>query len=269
MKAIHLGELIMPFPKISTVLNNCPLHAITPELKREILNFRDIAHYDNHHNANFLLLKQKFARFYGFNPDTFTWEHFADILEEYNAFDTQIILGPVLREFMVDQLPSNEEIQGFIFEDMTAQQWKDIRTTIRPHTGRYESLSPDELFGWVCKPLGFDLRYSPENGDVTNYKCHAHPISRIDIYHHGGREGAHQGGHWERTVRGEGSINAQNRDDTQLNPFLLLIGEDARTNPAGFNLLKQHVRLTHRKIVENNDHAVDRKSTRLNSSHQI
>ena len=89
----------MPFPKLSAVLNNCPLHALTPEIREEILKFATIDEYNNNHNAHYENLKKDFASVYGFNPETFSWKQFGGILNLYNPFDTQILMGPVLRLF--------------------------------------------------------------------------------------------------------------------------------------------------------------------------
>ncbi len=50
-----------PFPKLSAILNNCSLHALTPEIKNEIIQFGADAGYDNQHNAAYTRLKNAFA----------------------------------------------------------------------------------------------------------------------------------------------------------------------------------------------------------------
>jgi hypothetical protein len=240
----------MPFPKLSAVLNNCPLHALTPEIKEELLKYRNHADYDNKHNADYLLLKDKFATFYGFNPAEFSWKQFADILESYNAFDTQIIMGPVLRLFMKDKIATNDflEILAEAHEVSPAQFIKDY-TEIKPTTARYESLAPDELFTYVGKYLGLSLQYTPQN-EPSRLTLAQDPVAQVNIFHHGGIDGAQSGGHWERTDKGEGSTDFQNQDNTQLNHLLLLLGQEAAVNPYGFDLLKKHVQLTALSLKE-------------------
>ena len=82
--------------------------SIAESLKDEILKFSANELYNNNHNANYDLLKNKFAEFYGFPVDTFSWKQFSDILKHYNAFDTQILLGPVLRAFMKDKMDADK-----------------------------------------------------------------------------------------------------------------------------------------------------------------
>lgn len=241
----------MPFPKLSAVLNNCPLHAITPELIVEITKFRDNIGYDNHHNGEYALVKNIFAKFYGFNPEIFTWKQFADILDEYNAFDAQILLGPVLREFMETKLPDPELLAEVASVDnLTPEKWIERRVKINPDTGRYYSLAPDELAGFVAHHLGFSLRATPAVGGEITYLCENHPIALIDIFHQGGEEGAHEGGHWERVKNGVGAIKYQEHEDTQLSFFLHLLDEDIQTTQMGFKLLQSHVQLTSKKISE-------------------
>ncbi|KTD57219.1 hypothetical protein [Legionella shakespearei] len=240
----------MPFPKLSAVLNNCPLHALTPEIKEELLKFREHADYDNKHNADYLLLKDKFAAFYGFNPAEFSWKQFADVLGSYNAFDTQIIMGPVLRLFMKDKMISNDFIAIIAqANEVSPEELIKNYTDLNPKTARYESLAPDELFTDVGQYLGLSLQYTPQDGP-SRLIVAQDPVAQVNIFHNGGAEGAQTGGHWERTAKGEGSVDCQNRDDTQLNHFLPLLGQDSAVNPYGFDLLKKHVQLTARSLKE-------------------
>lgn len=94
----------MPYPKISATLNNCALHSMTPEIKEQVAHFAGNPNYDNHNNLEYNKLKDTFAQFYGLEKESFTWQKFNQILQSYNPYDTQIILGPVLREFMKEPL---------------------------------------------------------------------------------------------------------------------------------------------------------------------
>lgn len=240
----------MPYPKLSAVLNNCPLHALTPEIKDEFLKFRDNVGYDNKHNADYLLLKDKFAAFYGFNPAEFSWKKFADVLEAYNAFDTQIIMGPVLRLFMQDKMRTSDLVNFLV--DISPEEHIKNHTEINPENARYESLAPDELFTHVGQYLGLSLQYTPQDEPSVSILSHD-SVAQVNIFHQGGIDGAQAGGHWERTPKGEGSIDYQNQDDTQLNHFLPLLGQEAVVNSYGFDLLKNHVQLTARSIEEKKD----------------
>lgn len=233
----------MPHPKLSAILNNCPLHALTPEIKSEVIKYSADEHYDNVHNAQYIALKNLFAAFYELNPETFSWEHFANLLKNYNAFDTQIILGPVLRLYMKEAMVHEEIVPILaIAQDITPEEYIQSKTELNLNTNRYESLSPDELFTYVSKTLGFSLTYHPQEEPSITFELPL-PISEIEIYHQGGIDGAHAGGHWERTNKGESSVNVQNQDDTQLHTIIQLLGESSALNPYGFDLLKKHVQI--------------------------
>lgn len=235
----------MPSPKISAVLNNCPLHAITPELVKEIYRYGQDEHYDNHHNEAYHLLKNKFAEFYGFDVDNFSWEQFAAILKQYNPFDIQILMGPVLRLFIGAQLEINPRLG-------------DVRTYshIRADTARYESLDPGELAEMVCNPLGFSLKFIPQQGHgLENTLIPDVPLpipTEITICHTGNREGAGSGGHWERTLDPSQQVCYEERISTQLLHYSHLLGHNANVNPTGFDLIKSHVQLT-ASLLEGND----------------
>lgn len=243
----------MPYPKISAALNNCPLHAITPELVQEIYRFAKDEHYNNHHNDAYAELKNSFARFYGFNPHAFSWKHFAGILKQYNPFDIQIMMGPVLRDFMAAQLN-----KPGIYEKLPPKAGRDragaIReyTEIDPGTARYISLDQDDLAILVCNPLGFSLHYIPQEGaEFAATIDPTIPLSnpqRITICHTGSRLGASHGGHWERTTDELERIEYKKHKSTQLLHYLPLLGHDAHVNPTGFKLLKQHVQLSARRL---------------------
>jgi hypothetical protein len=238
----------MPFPKLSAVLNNCPLHSLTPEIKSEIVQFGNNEHYDNHHNDQYIILKNKFAAFYELDPEAFTWKQFANLLENYNAFDSQIILGPVLRSFMKEPM-AEDEMVPMIAEanEIETEAYINSKTELNPNTSRYESLSPDEVFSFVSKHLGISLTYHPQDAPSVTIDA-LHPVSEVHMYHQGGIDGAQEGGHWERSDKGEASINVQNQDDTQLNTIIQLLGDNPAVNPYGFNLLKNHVQINEKNI---------------------
>jgi len=87
--------------RLSPIYNNCALHSLVPEICNEIAKFADDSTYDNQHNADYLRLKTCFADYYNLDKEHFDWEDLQATLEGYNPFDKQVILGPVLRLFMV------------------------------------------------------------------------------------------------------------------------------------------------------------------------
>jgi hypothetical protein len=233
----------MPFPKLSAALNNCSLHAVTPELKDEIIKFGEISDYNNNHNDDYELLKSKFAAFYNIESENFTWGKFANILKNYNAFDIQIIMGPVLRKFMADKMNGNEFVQI-----VAEANYKDVdeyikgMTEVNPQTGRYESLAPDEVFTYIGQYLGLSIQYFKNGRGETSNSENA--IATIQMYHQGGLDGAQAGGHWERTHGALNGIDFEQKEDTKLKSLLPLLGNDNDINIYGFNLLKKHIYAT-------------------------
>ncbi|CAM2861691.1 hypothetical protein [Legionella worsleiensis] len=245
----------MSFPKISAVLNNCPLHALTPEIKDEILKFGENELYENAYLQAYSDLKNKFAVFYGFAPEEFTWKSFAEILLSYNAFDTQIILGPVLRSFMKDHMTHDDFVSVLAqANNTTPEQYINRMAELQDDTGRYASLAPDEVFKYVCKNLGLSLTYHSQEGQSINFAA-PEPLATIHLYHQGGLDGAQVGGHWERTEQGMQSINTQNQDDTQLNGIIQLLGESSQVNSFGFELLIKHVQTNAKDLEKLHDPA--------------
>lgn len=233
----------MPFPKLSAALNNCPLHAVTPELKDEIIKFGEIPDYNNNHNDDYEILKSKFAAFYNIESENFTWGEFANILKNYNAFDIQIIMEPVLRKFMADKMNGNEFVQMVAMaNDRDVDEYIKGMTEVNPQTGRYESLAPDEVFSYIGQYLGLSIRYFKNGRGETSNSENA--IATIQMYHQGGLDGAQAGGHWERTDGALNSIDFEQKEDTKLKSLLPLLGNDNDINIYGFNLLKKHIYAT-------------------------
>ncbi|MCE0721817.1 MULTISPECIES: hypothetical protein [Legionella] len=243
----------MPFPKISAALNNCPLHAITPELVQEIYYFAKDEHYDNHHNDAYAVLKNNFAEFYGFDPHTFSWKHFAGILKQYNPYDIQILMGPVLRRFMAVQLNKPEIYTELapgvhrVKEDVISEY-----TEIDPGTARFSSLDQHDVAILVCKPLGFSLKYIPQAGHGFEMTIDPDtPLPKpklITICHTGSHLGAGHGGHWERTVNPLERIEYEGHKSTQLHHYVTFLGNDPQVNRAGFGFLREHVQLAARRL---------------------
>ena len=233
----------MPFPKLSAALNNCPLHAVTPELKDEIIKFGEIPDYNNNHNDDYEILKSKFAAFYNIENENFTWGKFANILKNYNAFDIQIIMGPVLRKFMADKMNDNEFVLIVAMaNDKEVGEYIKGMTEVNPQTGRYESLAPDEVFNYIGQYLGLSIQYFKNGrGEKSNSE---NAIATIQMYHQGGLDGAQAGGHWERTDGALNSIDFEQKEDTKLKSLLPLLGNDNDINIYGFNLLKKHIYAT-------------------------
>ncbi|NDH69062.1 MAG: hypothetical protein EBY22_14405, partial [Gammaproteobacteria bacterium] len=82
---ILFARTTMPFPRISGVLNNCPLHVLTPELRAEITLLAEGGpQLFGDFILGYELFKTKFAEFYQSNPSSFSWENFAACIKDHN-----------------------------------------------------------------------------------------------------------------------------------------------------------------------------------------
>ncbi len=252
----------MPYPKISATLNNCPLHVFTPALRDQIAA---LAQTDARHpyRAKYELLKTYFAQFYQISESDLTWQTFHNLLSSYNPFDLQIILGPVLRVFlrgaMSQKDPETLDILAMLMiehPDMDPEAFITSQTEILPPDGRYESLSPEETYLFLARPLGFNLTYhkggqvrsvGEEDSDRTNRLAH------IEIQHSGGISGASSGGHWELYGADDERVDYEKEASTQLAGYIPLLGNDIRVTPTAIECLKQHVLLTYRRLTHGDD----------------
>jgi len=240
----------MPYPRLSAIINNCGLHALTPEIKAEVLRFAAIKNHQNGYNAQYEQLKTAFARYYGFM--NLNWKEFSDILNNYNPFDTQMILGPVLRLFMKEQLESNPETpeNARLRGKSTIDYIKEF-TDFNPRSHRYSSLEAEDIAKTVANPLGFNLRQEFDEGVYydLNVDGSGQPkprsIAVINLYHLGG-DGAEAGGHYERTINPDDIHEYKNDHDTKLHEISeLLLGSDEEFSiQFGLDLIKKHVMLT-------------------------
>lgn len=217
----------MPLPRISGVLNNCPLHALTPELRTEI---NLLANGGSTVSRDFMpayaLLKTTFAEFYNISSNAFTWQAFNALLNKHNDFDLQMILGPVLRSVMAAQMRADQDKTNVALwadedaNDMDFDTFIDYKTGIQAD-GRYASMSPDELFTFLAGPLGLavvfhkDERREEYPNDPQQQSLFAgRPC--VEMFHQGGVEGAGAGGHFERTLDVQDRIDSEQAHDVHL-----------------------------------------------------
>lgn len=241
----------MVYPHISTILNNCPLNLLTPELIIEIKKRAAAKEYTNRYDANYDLLRNKFAEFYEIDGNQFSWQDFSLLLDQYNPFDVQIILGPVLRLFIAQTMQVNPELPHYIDESL-----EDFikKKTLITADGRYDSLSPDEIFTHLSKPLGFNIRYHQGNNSLKFDPVDAGYLGLLEIYHQGGIEGAQAGGHWERGAPGEPLRYYEREDDVKLNAYAALLGNHPYVTSKVLELLKTQLRFRHQALKENQDY---------------
>lgn len=241
----------MPYPKLSSVLNNCAVHSLTPEICAQVSEYARDPHYNNQHNPEYLRLKAVFAEFYGFERDSFTWKEFSDTLNFYNGFDRQLVLGPVLRSFMKgSMITDSTRAESFIpILAELAQPPLSAEGYINSHTetsdqeqGRYPHMAPDQLAQYVGIPLGLNIRYYPQVGDIRNFPAE-NEVALVEIYHSGAAEGPD--GHWERVpdTTSEDCIDYQQQPDTKLTCLLPLFGQRQVMSECGIKLLRDHVAL--------------------------
>ena len=231
----------MPMPKISAVLNNCALHAITPEIRevvQELAKSNAITSHEFHEEYEWL--KQCFKKYYEF--ENLEWSHFAEILSSYNSFELQIILGPVLREFMavtIDRSENKDAVSALaVIYVITPENYKTTLTTIQSDKdGRYQDLSPDEVQIFIGYYLGLAIAYKKNISEDVRCWCRVkQQIKDIVLYHVGGAEGASAGGHWERTCEDV------EEEESELIAITALLGNDYALTLDGLKYLKRYVK---------------------------
>ena len=73
----------MPITETSTLLNNCGIHALIPQLMSQIRKINDNAEFPiemRAFEAQYEWLKTLFADFYRFDPKNFAWQDFREHL---------------------------------------------------------------------------------------------------------------------------------------------------------------------------------------------
>lgn len=240
------------YPALSAALNNCALHALTPEIRADVESLAtDEAAFSPLFKSGYEILKDQFQAFYFSDRATpFTWQNFDEVLSCYNAFDIQIVLGPVLRRTLGINIASNSDL-----DEETRQAFIKTLADLQAH-GRYDSLSPDELHGFLAASLGLKIishgntvprRMYPEDSDNI---FEGRP--RIHLYHQGGIDGASSGGHWERTEVPTRIIDYSQRGNTRLNVVAGLFRYDASDITAvALNMLGVHVGIMEQFCAQN------------------
>ena len=279
----------MPLPRISGVLNNCPLHVLTPELYKQI---ELIANRKYQPTDGYELLKTTFAEFYGIEPSCFSWKDFKNCLEFQNPFDLQLVLGPVLRRFMAKNMyenlarnPAENEVYNTknsyessaddteveTISSMSAEQFITYMTELHTQTsdeaamnrlynfGRYLSLSPIEMAEFVAEPL--DIRVAWVQDGVTQTR--EAPLSSanppiVTMYHQGGVEGAQAGGHFELCEGGSNAIDYQFEPDARLQNLAELFNLDVpELSEIGLDLLRDYITIINSPNVDRDQQLAD------------
>jgi hypothetical protein len=238
-------ELAMPKPKLSAALNNCALHALVPAILEQVQAFA--INPNKPHKAQYESLKNAFAEFYGFDKNKFSFDQFSKVLNNYNAYDSQIVLGPVLREFMKSPVKDGDDEERLLTLAIGANE-ESVDDYIRsitemvPQTARYESLSPQEVALLVGKPLGIEVAYSTGSA-IKRLPEVELPLGALVMHHSGGIDGASSGGHWELTSNLD-DIDISVERESKLQRISSVFSEgDASLSQCGLVLLKTHVQL--------------------------
>lgn len=223
-------EYVMPEPKISSIMNNCLLHSMTPELVGVV---KEIANGHIEITEAYEKLKQTFVEFYELNAG-FTWQDFSILLSTYNLFDIQIIFGPVLREYM----RKNLEICNLVLLDsVSIEAFNDEFLSILEN-GRFGILDPlaaYELAGKHLK-LGFLIN---KFGDHFYGSEDLLPQHIIKLNHVGDDDHSY---HFERSI--VENIDYSQSPDSKLSFITKHPLQDKEDTLSFISLIKQHIHAT-------------------------
>lgn len=171
-------------PRISGTLNNCAVHAVVPEIMEQIVEFALLEEQEVAvpENVAYQKLKNLFAEYYELQD--LTWKKLKDLLTESvnnNPLAQQLVLGPVLRDFMRSEAPAVEDYNVID----TAQA-----------AARYALLDAKQLSEHLCKPLNIPLICHEAQPLATNgYVIAKHEFKSqhetVHVYNEGND-------HWER-----------------------------------------------------------------------
>jgi hypothetical protein len=156
------------------------------------------------------------------------WEFFIKSRNRQKDFDLQMILGPVLRDVMAENMRAEENQQLVLISrlgdevyanDEDNNRFIPYKTQIQTD-GRYASLSPDEMYVFVAKPLGLNVAYVKDEtihylaGNESGATETDGPL--ITMFHAGSNEGAAAGGHFELTLDRDELIDCELESDVHL-----------------------------------------------------
>ncbi|WP_131793016.1 hypothetical protein [Legionella birminghamensis] len=221
------------------------MHFLTPEIVAECIqrgsdSSRSIPELDDAYER----LKKTFADYY-LEGEELSWLQLSNLLQKYNPFDQQILLGPVLRRFMAGSMKANADLPAF-FEDEAALNGHitEISEPQPQLQNRYDSADPHHVSAYIAEPLGITFTYHRQGEKPKRLEA-KNSIVSIDVYHEGGIQGAGDGGHWERTANASERVRYEKEADSRLKYVVKLFRDDPDITLLGFELLKQHIRLMH------------------------
>jgi hypothetical protein len=265
--------MMMLKPKISAALNNCGLHIFVPEIKAKIGSLAAGGMAYSLYKEQYETLKDTFAEFYGFDKKSFSFAKFSKLLNKYNAHESQIVLGPVLRAYMQStaKIADQEQLMllaiGLDKPHESVAQYIQSQTQISKDSARYDSLSPEEAAILIGKPLGINVAFSAYPGAEESALLEIdNPVASIVMHHTGGIEGAAAGGHWELT-HNEDDIDRSAEESSKLKVVAGLFTDgSANLSQCGLSLLKAHVQLTNRNASASFFTRLDEKAHELSSA---
>ena len=241
MYAIFKENTMPSIPAISGVLNNCSIGAALPSMLKKIETLAVLEGtelFEEQANlAEYKRIKNNFCKFYDIDKDKFTFLQFQMFLQQQSFFSKQMILGPVLREYIADNVRQSPEYDN-----------PDVIKSIIPsgtdepqNIGRYPGLAPDEANKFLYKPLGIEAKFFslPENASayvpVTQGIDAPSPEAsefKISVYH--------KNGHYE--LQPHDAVSPADNSHEPLLEFARQFGEgSAEVSSQAIEQLKIHV----------------------------
>lgn len=121
------------YPRISGSLNNCALNCALPTMMRVMSDYTN----DVGVPENYQLIKRLFEEFY--NLPHLSWQTFNSFLSQHNFSENELILAPILRNFMKTKTKEPETIYSF------------------QENGRYRPLTDEEANNYFYSHFGLYL----------------------------------------------------------------------------------------------------------------
>lgn len=233
-------------PKISGILNNCAVHCVVPEIMDQINEFANEAKQEFQAPGAYETLKKLFGEYYALQD--LTWKKLRELLTSgvnNNSLAQQLILGPVLREFMHVQSPRT----GYNKLEMTDD-------------ARYPLLDAKQLSDHLCRPLDIPMvcheaqPLALSGYVVVNHEFKSHRDT-VHVYNEGHA-------HWERYSAADmrqamDHAITLDRDCKAISHAYDIISHGLATTTTpenqttGIDLLKQAVKRIHLRVLTVHD----------------
>jgi hypothetical protein len=165
-------------PKLSAMLHNCALHAAIPSVLKHFATLAGNVDSQSQHRDAYNELKRTFCGYYNLNNDDTSFQQLYNFLSSNSFLENQLILGPVLRNFLVAQLEAKHPIDKEhddvleigqlgkgkeyaedenMFIGLTDKDKSEGKTKTFIPAGYFISLGYDMVQGNLFKPLGINV----------------------------------------------------------------------------------------------------------------